>query len=165
MWSHYFFVLSYVVSTDDRTPNPYETPSHFFGKWQRNGHASNGIGERKFENPLYHEGTTSPVSPPLPPRPEHPYATLEDINSPYAQIPEDLEHSLDDKPCPDTVSPYVDPLSVTNDPYDHIGPRPPAGPSTPKAENIYLDPVSPANHATPPDNPMNSSTVLYAHIQ
>ena len=105
----------------------------------------------------------SPTSPPLPPRPDHPYATLEDINNPYAHIPEDLEHSLDDKPGPDTVSPYVDPLSVNLDPYDHIGPQPTVG-STPKAENIYLDPVSPANHPSS-DNPMNSSTVLYAHIQ
>ena len=159
----YLNTVSLSLSADDgSTPNPYETPSNFFRKWRGNGRASNGVMERKFDNPLYHEGSISPISPPLPPRPEHPYATLEEMNNPYAQIPVDLESSLDEKPCPDASSPYVEPVTV-NDPYDHICHQPPGESSTPRPENPYLN-ARPVNPASPP-NPMNSCTVLYAHIQ
>ena len=166
-----------IISTDEGTaPNPYETP--FFRKFRGNGHTSNGLSERlserKFENPLYHERIHSPASPPLPPRPqEHPYATLEDItNSPYAQIP--VVISPDEKPP--QLGPPLPELAVANH-YDHIGQQSPAtgggaiseSSTSPRLENPYLDPVNSAhNPEAPPtgsDNAMNSSTILYAHIQ
>lgn len=78
----------------------------------------NGL-EKNFDNPLYIEGS---VSPPLPPRPDHPYATLEGASDRYESIP---TTSLDFKP------------------------------EQKEAESPYLNPV----------NPMDSSTVVYAHIQ
>ena len=187
-----------VTFADDgvTTPNPYETP--FFRKWRGNGHTSNGgAPERNFENPLYHERTTSPTSPPLPPRPEHPYATLEELNNPYAQIPADLQGSLDEKPLQSGINypQHVDPLAIAN-PYDHIYHQSPTemvpitaescpvvgttpletvpmsevlteGTSCP--ENPYLKPVDSVLVNNAPngnaDIAMNSSTILYAHIQ
>ena len=112
------------------------------------------------------------MSPPLPPRPEHPYATLEDIH-PVALIPTSegslndlplalvpMEGSLDEKPpqSENTGNSYVDPQSG-NAPYDHVDPQPTVGSLDSRQgkapENPYLEPA----------NPMNSSTVVYAHIQ
>ena len=104
----------FLYSPEEGVPNPYETPSHYLST--HNG-GPNGV-EKNFDNPLYTEGS---VSPPLPPRIEHPYATLEGAQERYESI---------------SVSPTDEKTSQ-------------------KKENPYLDPV----------NPMNSSTVVYAHIQ
>ena len=80
---------------------------------------------------------------------------------PYSQIPVELESSLDEKPRPDL--PEV-PMSVENACYD----QPLGETASPRPENPYLDPVKTAradNPANSLENPMNSSTELYAHIQ
>ena len=64
--------------------------------------------EKNFDNPLYIEGS---VSPPLPPRPEHPYATLEGAADRYESIP---TASLDLKPEQKEESPYLNPVNPVN---------------------------------------------------
>lgn len=99
-------------------PNPYEAPAAFSKLHGRD--TTNGI-EKNFNNPLYQEGSISPTSPPLPPRPEHPYAMLEEVNGPYDQIsnpPLPTEGSPNLKCEELSETPYLDPKGAST--YAHI---------------------------------------------